>query len=121
VLHWLVASLAFWIGFQALDIQVPASASLFLEGLIALGVALPSSPGFFGVFEAFAKAGLGVYGVAPTLAVSWAIGYHLLSFVPITLLGALYFVRLGMHFRELREAPAAAAVGAVPSPSTRAP
>jgi glycosyltransferase 2 family protein len=111
LLHWLVASAAFWMGFKALGITVPASASLFLQGLIALGVALPSSPGFFGVFEAFAKAGLGVYGVAPALAVSWAVGYHLLSFIPITALGAWYFVRLGMHFRDLR------AEAAVPAPA----
>jgi uncharacterized protein (TIRG00374 family) len=102
LLHWLVAAASFWIAFKAFGISVPVTASLFLQGLIALGVALPSSPGFFGVFEAFAKAGLGVYGVAPALAVSWAIGFHLLTFIPITVIGAVYFVRLGIHFRDLR-------------------
>lgn len=101
--HWLLNAVAFWIGFRAVGITAPFTAALFLQGLIAIGVALPSSPGFFGVFEAFAKAGLVIYGVSPTSAVSWAIGYHLLSFVPITALGAFYFVRLGLHFRELRE------------------
>jgi uncharacterized protein (TIRG00374 family) len=117
LLHWLVAAASFWIGFKAFGIAVPVTAALFLQGLIALGVALPSSPGFFGVFEAFAKAGLGVYDVAPALAVSWAIGYHLLSFIPITVLGAYYFVRLGMHFRDLRAEP----VSSVPEERPAAP
>jgi glycosyltransferase 2 family protein len=109
VIHWLVNALAFWIGFLAVGVDAPFSASLVLQGIIAIGVALPSSPGFFGVFEALGKAGLSIYGVPSALAVSWAIGFHLLSFIPITLMGGYYFARLGLHFRELREAPQRAA------------
>jgi uncharacterized membrane protein YbhN (UPF0104 family) len=100
-LHWLVNALAFWIGFRAVGITAPFGAALFLQGLIAIGVAIPSSPGFFGVFEALARTGLSVYAVDKTLATSWAIGFHLLSFVPITLLGAWYFARLGMHLGDM--------------------
>ncbi len=95
-LHWLVNALAVYLGFQAVGIHVPFSAALFLQGVIGVAVALPSSPGFFGVFEIAAATGLAVYGVPKELAVSWAIGYHLLTFVPITVLGALYFVKLGL-------------------------
>jgi glycosyltransferase 2 family protein len=102
VLHWLTNALAFWLAFRAVGIAAPYSAALFLQGLISVGVAIPSSPGFFGPFEAFAKAGLQIYGVPVTLAVTWAIGFHLLSFVPITAFGALYFSRLGLSLREIR-------------------
>jgi len=94
--HWAVHALAFYIGFRAVGIEVPWSAALFLQGVIALGVALPSAPGFFGVFELSAVLGLGVYGVDDKLAVSWALAFHLLSFVPITIMGAVYFARLGL-------------------------
>ena len=103
--HWLLHALGFWLGFRAVSMEAPFSAALFLQGLIAIGVAVPSAPGFFGVFEALAKSGLsGVYGVPETLAVSWAIGYHLLSFVPITVIGAVYFARLGMHMKDVESA-----------------
>lgn len=102
VLHWLTNGLAFWIAFRAVGITAPFSAALFLQGLIAIGVALPSSPGFFGVFEAFAKTGLQIYGVPVTLAVTWAVGFHLLAFIPITAMGAFYFSRLGLSVKELR-------------------
>jgi uncharacterized protein (TIRG00374 family) len=107
LLHWLVSAFAFYIGFRAVGIPAPFSAAVFLQGLIAYGVALPSSPGFFGLFEASAKVGLAVYGIGETQAVTWAIGFHILSFIPITVIGAYYFARLGMHFRELRAEPAA--------------
>jgi uncharacterized protein (TIRG00374 family) len=109
VAHWLVNALAWWIACKAVGFAVPFSAMLVLQGLVAIGVAVPSSPGFFGVFEALGREGLGLYGVEPTLAVSWAIGYHLLSFIPITVIGAYYFVRLGLHFRDLRTATERAA------------
>jgi uncharacterized protein (TIRG00374 family) len=105
LVHWLVNALAFWIGFKAVGVDVPFSAANFLQGIIAIGVALPSSPGFFGVFEAAAKVGLEVYGVTGGLAVSWAIGYHILSFIPITLIGLYYFARLGLHFSDFKAQP----------------
>ena len=105
LVHWLVNALAFWIGFKAIGIDVPFSAANFLQGIIAIGVALPSSPGFFGVFEAAAKVGLEVYGVSGGLAVSWAIGYHILSFIPITVIGLYYFARLGLHFSDFKAQP----------------
>jgi len=102
--HWLMHALGFYLGFLAVGLDVPFSAALFLQGVIGFGVLLPSSPGFFGVFELSATVGLAVYGVSNTLATSWAIGYHLLSFIPITLFGALYFVRLGLSVGAVTQA-----------------
>ena len=108
--HWLLNALAFWLGFLAVGISLPFSAANFLQGIIAIGVALPSSPGFFGVFESVAKAGLGVYGVAADQAVAWAFGYHLLTYIPVTVIGAVYFARLGLSLGQLgREERAAEA------------
>lgn len=101
VLHWLLNALAFWLGFRAVGIAAPFTAALFLQSLISIGVAVPSSPGFFGVFELIAREGLGLFGVDPALAVSWAIGFHLLSFIPITMFGAYYAARLGFGLRRI--------------------
>lgn len=108
ILLWLMNGLAFWLGFQALALPAPFSAALFTQGLIAIGVALPSSPGFFGPFELAGKAGLALYGVSDASAVSWALGFHLLSFIPITVLGAWYFARLDLHLRDIAGAQAEA-------------
>jgi uncharacterized protein (TIRG00374 family) len=101
IVQWVVNGLSFWIGFKAVGITTSFASAIFVQSLLAIAVAAPSSPGFFGVFEAVSKAGLTVYGVDDTLSVSFAIGYHLLSFIPITLIGLWYFARLGLHFREL--------------------
>lgn len=107
VVLWLVNAASFWLGFRALNLDLPFEAALLLQGLIAFGVAIPSSPGFFGVFEAFAIVALAFYGVAKDHAVSYAVTYHLTTFVPITLLGLHALAQLRLRLRELREAPAA--------------
>jgi uncharacterized protein (TIRG00374 family) len=106
LLHWLVNGVAFYLGFLALGIDAPFAAALFVQGLIGLSVALPSSPGFFGVFEVAAVAGLTLYGVSEAEAISWALGFHILSFIPITVIGAWYFTRMHLHLSDLREPPA---------------
>jgi glycosyltransferase 2 family protein len=105
--HWLLNALALWLGFRAVRIGVPFSAALFIQGLLSVAAAIPSSPGFFGLFESAAKLGLAVYAVDQTLAVSWALGYHILTFIPITVIGAVYFVRLGLRMRDVSRAGAA--------------
>ena len=101
LLHWLMNALAFWLAFKAVHVDAPFSAALFLQGLIAIGVAVPSSPGFFGLWEAVAKKGLGIFGVGESLAVTWAVAFHILSYIPITLIGGYYFLHLGVHLRDI--------------------
>jgi uncharacterized protein (TIRG00374 family) len=106
--HWLLNALGFWLAFKAVGISAPLSAALFLQAFIALGTAVPALPGFFGVFEYMSVQGLAVYGVGQQQAATWAIGYHLFSFIPITLIGAYYFAQLGVKLRDLQPAPGAA-------------
>ena len=100
---WLTQALSFWIMFRALGIDAPFSAALFLQGLIVFFVALPSTPGFFGLFEAGAKVGLVHYGVAEGLAVSWGLIFHVLSLIPITVIGLYYVARAGMTLGDLKK------------------
>jgi uncharacterized protein (TIRG00374 family) len=111
--HWLLAAWSLWLGFRAVGIAAPFTAAIFLNSVSSVATAVPSSPGFFGVFESVSKVVLQLYDVDPTRAVSWALAYHLLTFVPITAIGAVYAVRLGVGLRELTGASAG---GAPPPP-----
>jgi glycosyltransferase 2 family protein len=105
VVLWLVNALAFYIGFQAFDIPVSYSGALLLQGLLVLGISIPSTPGFFGPFEAVIVAVLALYGITSSLAFSYAISFHLTSFVPITLLGLWSMGQTPDGFRTLRRTP----------------
>ncbi len=121
LVHWLLNAFSFWIGFKAVGIDAPYSAALFLQGIIAIGVAAPQAPGFFGIFEYFGREGLRLYGVSGDAAVTWAIGFHFLSFVPITVIGAWYFLRAGLSLDEIGTVNHAPDGGAAPGQSPAPP
>src|SRR5688500_8932304 len=104
LLHCFCNALGFCFGFMAVVIDGLFSAALFLQPLIAVGVALPSSPGFFGFFEKITVVGLAIYSVGAAQATSFAIGYHILTFIPITAIGLWYFARLDLHLKEIDSA-----------------
>ena len=99
---WLVNAASFAVCFRAFGFPVPPEGALLLQGVIGFGVALPSSPGFVGVFEAATRATLAIYGIDATRAVSYAVGYHVSTFIPITLLGLYSLSRMRLHLAELR-------------------
>jgi uncharacterized protein (TIRG00374 family) len=102
VFQWLFITSSIYFGFRAFGIDEPGyRGALFLQSAINLAVAVPSAPGFFGPLEAAARYGLGLWDVDPSRAVSFAIGYHLGGFIPVTLLGLWYVQKLDLSWKEL--------------------
>ncbi|UCG86440.1 MAG: flippase-like domain-containing protein [Gemmatimonadota bacterium] len=99
---WLTGAASFWMALRAFGIETPWSATLLLQSLLAFGVAVQFSPGFFGQWEAICRITLGLYGVAAGSAVSFAFGFHLGGFFPITLLGMWSLSRAHLHLADLR-------------------
>jgi uncharacterized membrane protein YbhN (UPF0104 family) len=99
---WIVNGLSFAVCFRAFGLPVPWEGAFLLQGLIGFGVALPSSPGFFGPFEAVTRITLGLYGIGADQAVSYAVAYHIGGFIPITLLGLYSLSRTQVRLGELR-------------------
>ena len=109
LLIWAWNAVSFWLAFLAFGIDRGYAAALFVQGVIALGVAVPSAPGYFGTFHAAALVGLHeVYGVAEEATLAFAFGYHLGGFFPVTFLGLWYAGRLGFSLPELGKAGQAA-------------
>jgi uncharacterized protein (TIRG00374 family) len=102
---WLVNALGFYVGFAAFAIPVSFPGALLMQGLLILGISLPSTPGFFGPFEAVIVAVLALYGVSHDLAFSYAIAFHITTFVPITLLGLWSLARNPDALSSLRQTP----------------
>ena len=82
---WTWHSVSFWFAMMAFGIELDYAAALFMNAVIAVGVSVPSAPGFIGTFHAAAKVGLSeVYGVADGPTLAFAFGYHLGGFIPKT-------------------------------------
>lgn len=102
--QWLFTAFSFLAAFRAFGIDhVPFAGAVFLQSFLSIAVAVPSSPGFFGPFEAAARIGLSLWEVEADKAVSFAVGFHLGGFVPVTVIGLYYMSRLNLSWREVRQ------------------
>ena len=99
---WMVSAASFYVMFAAFDIKVSFGGALLLQSAMAFGIAVPSTPGFFGPFEAALVAVLSLFGVSDTTAFSYAVTYHLTTLLPVTLLGLVSLAVSPIAFRDIR-------------------
>ena len=100
VIVWTIPALAAWTALQALDLDLPFLAGWTVLGFVGLGVAIPSAPGYVGVFHAAAALAVGIFGVSQPAAVGFALVFHAAQYVPITLAGWLYLLREHLSLGE---------------------
>ncbi len=106
VVLWLVNALSFYLAFVAFDLPVGYTAAVVLQGVLAFGIVIPSAPGYVGPFEAAIIAVLALYGIGASQAVAYAVGYHITTFIPITVLGVWSATRTGLGLgATARQAP----------------
>ncbi len=99
---WLVSAASFYAMFFAFGINVTFGGALLLQSAMAFGIAVPSTPGYFGPFEAAIVAVLGLFGVSDTTAFSYAVTYHISTLLPVTLLGMLSLAVSPIALRDIR-------------------
>lgn len=108
LLAWTVWALSAWLVATSLGISLTPLEALFVAGVLNLGVAIPSSPGFIGTYQWLAVSALGNLGVGHADAFAFSVLMHAAWFVPTTLAGAAL---------ALRKLPPAVASALVQRPS----
>lgn len=99
---WAVISAFYWVVLLAFDLAQPPIAGLAVSSVTALGMTVPSSPGFLGVFEFLTRETMGLFGMGPETAVSYAWAAHLIVYVLYTLLGVISMQQQNLTYSEIQ-------------------
>ena len=99
---WLIEGAVLWLGLLAFGLEPDPYLAYFTLVLIAFGVALPSAPGYIGVFEACAVLAFAAFALSREAALSYAIVVHGLQFAVIGVAGLVSLHVLGLSFGSLR-------------------
>lgn len=83
-----------------LDLTMSQTLAVFI--LSALGMAMPSSPGAVGVFEAAVIFGLGIFKVDKELALAIGLLIHMMQYIPTTVSGLMVLARSGLSLKVIR-------------------
>jgi uncharacterized membrane protein YbhN (UPF0104 family) len=93
---WTMWAIAASLVARSVGIELSPIEALFVTGVINLGLAIPSSPGFIGTYQWLGVSALGLLGVGTDLALAFAILMHAVWYVPTLVVGGALIVRRGI-------------------------
>ena len=97
---WVLWAAGLWLVADALGIDLALWQAAFMTGLVNLGTAVPSSPGFVGTYQWLCVSGLGLFDVGASQAFAFSLVLQASWFVPTTAVGVPLAVRLSMERRR---------------------
>jgi glycosyltransferase 2 family protein len=101
---WMVTGVATYIWLYAFNLELPWHAGLFVLVVINLGSAIPSSPGYVGVYHYLAVLALSVFSIDRSPALAYAFGTHALNMLANVGLGAFFLAREGVSLQSISHA-----------------
>jgi uncharacterized protein (TIRG00374 family) len=103
VLIWATISAYYWIVLLAFEPGQPYIAGVAVTSITALGMTIPSSPGYIGVFEFLTRETMVLFGMAPDVALGYALVAHAFVYVVLCLLGLASMVQQNISYAEIQE------------------
>ena len=84
---WTMGAVAAFLVARSVGIHLAPLEAIFVASALALGVAIPSSPGYIGTYQLIAVEALGLLDIDDSQALAFSILMHASWFVPTTLFG----------------------------------
>jgi len=104
VVIWLLETVKYWFVMHAFDFTVSFFALMLMNGVVNLATTLPSAPGYIGTFDGPGIAVLTLYGVEAAVATAYTFTLHAALWLPITLLGIYYMIRIQLRWADIGRA-----------------
>lgn len=95
VMIWVVEAGLYWGVMKAMGLQLSFQSLLMVVGIVNLVLLVPAAPGGLGTFDAATKSMMELFGVSPEKALSYALLLRIALWLPVTLVGAFFFVKEG--------------------------
>jgi uncharacterized protein (TIRG00374 family) len=99
---WVAIAGETWAVTRAFDIDMSFAGSFLLQGLLVIGVAVPTPGAVGGYHEAYRLGVTTFFGAANDRAVAAAIVTHAISYIPVATLGVVFMLQDGLSVRRLR-------------------
>jgi uncharacterized protein (TIRG00374 family) len=109
IVIWAVISSFYWLVLLGFDANQPFVAGLAVCSITALGMTVPSSPGFIGVFEALARETMVLFGMKASPALSYALVAHAIVYVVYSILGLISMAQQNLTYSQIQQRIAAEA------------
>lgn len=102
LMQWSLMAAFAWFAIWAFGTVVSPSVAIIVLGVVVLAVTVPNAPGYIGAIQAAFVFALTPFGVSREVAFASSVLFLVAQWVPVTAIGAFYFVGTGLHVAEAR-------------------
>ena len=100
VVIWLLETGKYWFVMHSFHFTISFFALMLMNGIVNLITILPAAPGYVGTFDAAGIAVLVAYGLDYAVAAGYTFTLHVALWAPITIVGAIFMAREGIHWSD---------------------
>jgi glycosyltransferase 2 family protein len=100
---WFSMTIALYLVILMLGIKIDFRHIPFVCALLNLGLTIPSSPGYVGVYQFLLVYLLAIFGVPKYEGFTISIIYHAMWYIPYNILGFIYLLKEHLKIREIRK------------------
>lgn len=101
--NWLSMAMALYFSLKTFGVSLPFVYVPFTCAILQMGLAVPSSPGYIGVYEFLLVTLLGIFGVPKYEAFAVAIFFHASWYIPYNILGFIFIIKQHLHIKDIRK------------------
>ncbi len=101
LVSWVSSGLAYYAVMMAFHLHLPVTAAFWVVVITSLGMVIPSSPGYVGVFHYLTVLTLGFFGVDQGIALSYALVLHAVVYIFLSATGVYGMAVESLGFGEL--------------------
>jgi len=103
VLVWTFEGTTFYLGAKAFNLSISYPQAYLTLVIVALGLMVPSSPAFVGVYEYFCVTALALFAIDKSSALSYAVLLHFLQFGLLVSIGLFFLWKENLSLWKLKE------------------
>lgn len=98
IMVWILETGLYWSVNQAFGLELNLGQLMLLNGAVNMVLLIPAAPGGLGTFDAAGRAVLQAFGISAEPALGYTLVLRIALWVPVTLVGAAYFLREGLKW-----------------------
>lgn len=103
VANWLSMSMALYFSLRTLGVVMPFVYAPFVCALLNMGLTVPSSPGYIGVYQFLLVYLLAIFSISQHEAFAVSLFFHASWYIPYNILGAVFLVREQLHIKDIQK------------------
>lgn len=100
---WLSMSCALYFSLRTVGVTLPFAYAPFVCALLNMGLVVPSSPGYIGVYQFLLVYLLAIFGIPKYEAFAVSLFFHASWYIPYNVLGFIFILKEHLHIKDIQK------------------